>query len=47
MFLTVTFLIIMFQKWKLMSCQVKIQQLKEAVAWANEELKNGEFFCIF
>lgn len=30
-----------------MSCQVRIQQLKEAVAWANEELKNGEFFCIF
>ncbi|XP_008312546.1 beclin 1-associated autophagy-related key regulator [Cynoglossus semilaevis] len=29
-------------KWKLMSCQVRIQQLKEAVAWANEELKNDK-----
>uniref|UniRef100_A0A3Q3JHM5 Autophagy related 14 n=1 Tax=Monopterus albus TaxID=43700 RepID=A0A3Q3JHM5_MONAL len=30
------------QKWKIMSCTMKIRQLKEAVAWANEELKNKE-----
>uniref|UniRef100_A0A3B4V8B8 Autophagy related 14 n=1 Tax=Seriola dumerili TaxID=41447 RepID=A0A3B4V8B8_SERDU len=30
------------QKWKLMSCKMKIEQLKEAVAWGNEEVKSGE-----
>uniref|UniRef100_A0A3B4ZGR8 Autophagy related 14 n=1 Tax=Stegastes partitus TaxID=144197 RepID=A0A3B4ZGR8_9TELE len=30
------------QKWKIMSCKMKIEQLKEAVAWGNEEVKNKE-----
>uniref|UniRef100_A0A3B3DWS7 Autophagy related 14 n=1 Tax=Oryzias melastigma TaxID=30732 RepID=A0A3B3DWS7_ORYME len=31
-----------FDKWKIMLCKIKIEQLKEAVAWGNEEVKNGE-----
>ncbi|KAM4543312.1 beclin 1-associated autophagy-related key regulator isoform 1-T1 [Odontesthes bonariensis] len=27
-------------KWKIMLCKIKIGQLKEAVAWGNEEVKN-------
>ncbi len=30
------------QKWKIMSCKMKIEQLKEAVAGGNEEVKSGE-----
>lgn len=30
------------QKWKIMSCKMKIEQLKEAVAWGNEEVQSGE-----
>ncbi|KAF0043760.1 hypothetical protein F2P81_002918 [Scophthalmus maximus] len=29
-------------KWKLMSCRMKIEQLKEAVAWGNEEVKSDK-----
>lgn len=29
------------QKWKIMSCKMKIQQLKEAVTGGNEGVKNG------
>lgn len=30
------------QKWKIMSCKMKIEQLKEAVTGGNEGVKNGE-----
>uniref|UniRef100_A0A3Q0T4B5 Autophagy related 14 n=1 Tax=Amphilophus citrinellus TaxID=61819 RepID=A0A3Q0T4B5_AMPCI len=30
------------QKWKIMSCKMKVEQLKEAVAWGGEEAKNNE-----
>lgn len=30
------------QKWKIMSCKMKIEQLKEAVAGGNDEMKSGE-----
>lgn len=33
------------QKWKIMSCKMKIEQLKEAVAGGNEEVKSGESVC--
>uniref|UniRef100_A0A3P9LM32 Autophagy related 14 n=1 Tax=Oryzias latipes TaxID=8090 RepID=A0A3P9LM32_ORYLA len=29
-------------KWKIMLCKIKIEQLKEAVAWGNEEVKNDK-----
>jgi len=29
------------QKWKIMSCKMKIEQLKEAVAWGNQEVRSG------
>ncbi|CAL8273883.1 unnamed protein product [Merluccius merluccius] len=29
-------------KWKIMSCKMKIEQLKEAVAWGNEEVRSGK-----
>ncbi|KAK2892326.1 beclin 1-associated autophagy-related key regulator [Channa argus] len=29
-------------KWKIMSCKMKIEQLKEAVAWGNEEVKSDK-----
>eukprot|EP00064_Thunnus_orientalis_P019585 superscaffoldBa00004961_g19708 len=29
-------------KWKIMSCKMKIEQLKEAVAWGNEEMKSDK-----
>lgn len=35
----------LFQRWKLMSCRMKMEQLKEAVAWGNEEVKSGEL-CV-
>ena len=28
-----------------MSCKMKIEQLKEAVAWGSEEVKSGESVC--
>ncbi|KAG7277779.1 hypothetical protein CRUP_023067 [Coryphaenoides rupestris] len=28
-------------KWKIMSCKMKIEQLKEAVAWGNQEVTSG------
>ncbi|KAK0152878.1 Beclin 1-associated autophagy-related key regulator [Merluccius polli] len=30
------------EKWKIMSCKMKIEQLKEAVAWGNEEVRSGK-----
>ncbi|CAL8298416.1 unnamed protein product [Arctogadus glacialis] len=29
-------------KWKIMACKMKIEQLKEAVAWGNEEVCSGK-----
>ncbi|XP_041828642.1 beclin 1-associated autophagy-related key regulator isoform X2 [Melanotaenia boesemani] len=29
-------------KWKIMLCKIKIEQLKEAVAWGNEEMKSDK-----
>ncbi|CAL8283270.1 unnamed protein product [Lota lota] len=29
-------------KWKIMSCKMKIEQLKEAVAWGSDEVRSGK-----
>ncbi|KAM9707849.1 beclin 1-associated autophagy-related key regulator isoform 2-T2 [Menidia menidia] len=29
-------------KWKIMLCKIKIEQLREAVSWGNEEVKTGK-----
>ena len=35
--------VVLPQKWKIMACKMKIEQLKEAVAWGNEEVCSGTF----
>jgi hypothetical protein len=43
--LPLAFCIVSFiQKWKIMSCKMKIEQLKEAIGCGNEEVKSGELY---
>lgn len=37
----VTLLLLCLQKWKIMSCRMKIEQLREAVAGGVQEKKSG------
>lgn len=37
----VTLLLFCLQKWKIMSCRMKIEQLREAVAGGVQEKKSG------